>query len=58
MKFELSFNMDNAAFDEYPEKEVDRILMVISRCVTIGYTYGNIRDFNGNTIGTWNIITD
>ena len=53
MDFELKFNMDNAAFEQYPEGETERILIEIGRMVIEGSCYGNISDINGNKIGTW-----
>lgn len=57
MEFSISFMMDNAAFSEYPEGEVAVILSTVSNKFRAGETDGNVRDTNGNTIGTW-AVTD
>ena len=49
----LNFSLDNAAFDEAPEKEAQEILTAIGQHVVDGHVSGKIRDVNGNTIGSW-----
>ena len=53
MKFRCEFDMDNAAF-ENPD-EAARLLRKIADRVTIQEDSGNIRDINGNTVGTWEV---
>ena len=55
MRMEIEFNMDNAAFEEAPEEEVNRILNVIGSKVMNGFVGGAIHDVNGNNIGNWDI---
>jgi len=55
MKFKLEFTMDNAAFTQYPEGEAARILNEVSIMVIKGDVYGVIKDYNGSTIGKWDI---
>ena len=55
MQFELKFNMDNAAFAEMPEAEVNKILVNTGDRVLQGDVYGNCVDSNGNTVGSWEI---
>lgn len=50
--------MDNAAFTDYPEGEVKRILSEVTYEVENGQTYGVIMDYNGNKVGKWEIETD
>ena len=49
----IQFDTDNAAFDEYGDAEVRRILEEIADKVERGYGYGAILDINGNHIGSW-----
>ena len=58
MKFKMEINMDNAAFDDAPEKEVLRILVSVGRQVADGYTFNDCYDLNGNKAGRWEIETD
>ena len=51
----IYFDTDNAAFDEYGDAEVRRILEEIADKVEQGYDYGSILDINGNIIGTWSM---
>ena len=51
----IEFSTDNAAFDEYGDAEVRRILEDIADRVQRGYGYGAIMDINGNHIGTWSL---
>ena len=58
MEFKMQFKMDNAAFTDYPEGEVKRILSEVTYEVENGQTYGVIMDYNGNKVGKWEIETD
>ena len=51
----IEFITDNAAFDEYGDAEVRRILEEIADKVERGYGYDAIMDINGNHIGSWSI---
>ena len=55
--FTLKIETDNAAFAEYPGKEIARILREIASAVeTVGgapSTYP-LKDINGNTVGVLN----
>lgn len=56
--FKLSFDTDNAAFEDDPRPEVARILRNLEAKVWEWEGYGkfqNIYDSNGNTIGTWKL---
>ena len=55
MEFNLRFNMDNAAFSDYPEGEISSILRKVINKVNDGNEDGQIRDTNGNTVGEWDI---
>lgn len=51
--FKIEFSTENAAFDEYGDAEVSRILEEIAHKVRCGYDHGTIIDINGNKIGFW-----
>ena len=53
--FELKFKTNNAAFEDYAEQEVSRILKEIANKIENGLTGGKVRDINGNTIGEWDL---
>ena len=56
MQFKLVFDMNNEVFNSEPEFEVERILYKVSDEVLNGETYGAIIDYNGNKIGSWEIL--
>ena len=49
----IEFKTSNAAFDEYGDAEVARILEEIVHKVSSGYDHGVIIDINGNKVGVW-----
>jgi hypothetical protein len=49
----IEFSTDNAAFEDDFGGEVERILCWIAEQVKYDRTGGNIRDLNGNTVGSW-----
>ena len=51
----IQFETINAAFENYKEGEISRILCSIARKIESGSTSGNVIDINGNTIGNWEI---
>lgn len=51
----IEFSTGNAAFDEYGDYEVKRILAKIIEQVENGYEDGVIMDINGNKIGEWEL---
>lgn len=57
-KFSLRFEMQNAAFTD-PEgdyaTEAARIIHSVARQVSEYRTGGNVRDVNGNKIGSWKL---
>ncbi len=64
MQFTVSFDMDNAAFDnedaaESPSytalSESARILQIIVSRLENGETRGHCRDINGNHVGEWRV---
>jgi hypothetical protein len=55
MKFEMSFDMDNAAFEDQPATEAGRIINQTARKLMNGETEGKVRDINGNIIGQWSV---
>ncbi len=58
MKLKIEIAMDNAAFGDNPSDrgaEIRQVLQSIPTRVEFGYTEGNLRDTNGNTVGTWKI---
>jgi hypothetical protein len=55
MKFTMEMNIDNASFEDDPEYEFQTIFKDIELRI-LGYEKsGIIKDFNGNTIGQWEI---
>jgi hypothetical protein len=60
MKFTLEINMDNAAFNpDGPEVELYRLLCIVADKVLDEYRFEgcvkDIRDINGNKVGTWEV---
>ena len=53
--FKMEFKTGNAAFEDYAEQEISRILKEIADKVENGSTGGKVRDINGNTIGEWDL---
>lgn len=53
MKFTLTFDCDNAAFENDLRVESVAILAEVTERVEAGHTAGNVRDSNGNTVGSW-----
>ena len=51
----IEFATGNAAFDEYGDVEVKRILEKIIEQVELGYSWDLIFDINGNKIGEWEL---
>lgn len=49
----IEFKTSNAAFDEYGDADVARILEEIVHKVRLGYDHGAIIDINGNKVGFW-----
>jgi hypothetical protein len=59
MRLAISFDMDNAAFEDAPAAEAARILREIAKAVEADDSpNGNIRDANGNRVGSWEITED
>jgi hypothetical protein len=63
--FKLSFDTDNAAFEDAPELETARILEALAAGLRRGgwqagdlHHYQIVRDSNGNTIGTWKLAPE
>ena len=51
----IEFKTSNAAFDDYGDAEVRRILEKIATKVECGANEGSIIDINGNKIGNWSL---
>lgn len=51
----IQFTTSGAAFEDYGDNEVRRILEGIADKVEHGYSDGSIMDINGNKIGFWEI---
>ena len=61
MKFTLEINCDNAAFEDFPEQEISRILTEAAMIVEVGGSIvpGSIlRDINGNTVGSFKTVQE
>jgi hypothetical protein len=59
MKLSINITLDNAAYytqdDSLNANEIYRNLQDIARRIESGLRSGNVRDYNGNTIGHWAI---
>ena len=54
MKFILEINCDNAAFsDNGLAEETEWVLAGLSARVREGESFGNLKDSNGNTVGSF-----
>lgn len=64
MMFQLSFSMNNAAFQEEDMRHIEVSALLSTLAETIEYngihdqSYGSLRDTNGNTIGKWEVTSD
>ena len=64
MKFTLSINCDNAAFEDNPASEIEHILCDVARQIHDSDVAnkredrGALRDSNGNTVGTWRYVAE
>lgn len=56
MRFSLTVDMGNAAFDEAPSPELARILRDVATRVEDGEREGAVRDVNGNKVGTFKVV--
>jgi hypothetical protein len=55
-KLTITINMDNAAFADDADGQLMDILATIGNRITgYGEQSGNLRDFNGNTCGSYKI---
>ncbi len=50
----ITFDADNAAFEDMHD-ECARILRAIAEKIDRGETGGDVRDINGNKVGTWSM---
>jgi hypothetical protein len=61
-KFTMQFNCDNAAFydqdEDFDVASVAHILGEVRHKVASGEVGGNIRDINGNRVGSWELDID
>ena len=61
MEFQLTINMDNAAFDDDLGGELARIVRHVARRLEDDSVTGDllskcsVRDANGNTVGSWEV---
>lgn len=53
--FKLQIETDNAAFGDFRAVEVARILRQLADNLSTSGDSGNLRDINGNTVGTWTL---
>lgn len=51
----IKFNTSGQAFEDFGDKEVERILENIIKKVKQGYVESKILDYNGNIIGEWQL---
>lgn len=55
MKFTLTIDCENSAFDEYPASEIARILRDAVAKVEDGQTDARLFDCNGNRVGAFRV---
>ncbi len=55
MKFEMTVDMDNAAFEDAPASELGRIVRLAVEQILDGSSGENCRDANGNSCGSWTV---
>jgi uncharacterized protein YihD (DUF1040 family) len=58
MELKITINLDNAAFEKENDIELTRILREFANTCEYAQllaNYGNLRDINGNKVGTWKI---
>lgn len=55
LQFSLTFDMNNAAFDEEPLMEAADIVKSVAVSLVEGRTSGDVHDINGNTVGVWSV---
>lgn len=53
MKFTMTVDMSNAAFAD--PGELTRIIREVARRPEEGERYGDLKDINGNIVGTWKV---
>lgn len=52
----ISVAMDNDAFTDLPSEELARILRFCATLAEEGETSAKLRDINGNTVGTFEVL--
>lgn len=55
MKFKMEIDCDNDAFHNDAHAEVQRIILSVADRLEAGQTSGNLRDINGNTVGSFKL---
>ena len=58
MKFILTIDSDNAAFEGNPADEVARILRDVVVKLELGTERGTCTDYNGNKVGKFELIDE
>ncbi len=58
MKFTLKIESGDAAFEDFPEGEVARILRHVADLVKAGYRSAPLLDINGNRVGEYRYEED
>lgn len=56
--FEVKIKTGNAAVADDPETALYDMLQVVAEKLADGDTYGRIKDYNGNTVGSWSLTVD
>jgi hypothetical protein len=57
MELRVRINCDNAAFTDDLGEECRRILLKIGAKLVDGENRGRCMDYNGNTVGEWELVT-
>ena len=58
MNLKIRVELDNAAFDVMPEREIAGILTAVAMRIKDGDTGGKLLDYNGNTCGHFQLVDD
>lgn len=58
MKFTLTIETDNQAFVDFPVGSTREALDTVNMKMFFGQRSGIIKDVNGNTVGSWELVTE
>jgi hypothetical protein len=55
MHLQIKINLENAAFEDAPDRELEQIFYRIREEISMGEKTAVVMDANGNRIGAWRI---